>query len=219
MDHDTFEPRIRKLEETLGKVTALLDSEAPGWRDGSRGGHRHRVLDDPQARQDRPQAHPDMIVDEEQTKRDRRALGFDKTDDDASGPKDAGNSESAERQELLTKLKPFRGTEGAAELTGKESNEELRALLAAHGRETGRGRADAPTRVLPGESGITPANAVALEAARASPATEQALQTAQDPERQERAEAQRDLKEARDESGVPAENRSTFVITDRSGRD
>lgn len=205
MDHDALDQRVRNIE-------SFLDANARGWRDESqwRSGARRSGTDTKTS---------DLEVDEEKTKRDREALGFtDQTvirdgrpytpgaptigrsanpgvDDgrdaeirenfrSGKGPVSNETAEQNERADLLAQLEPYRGQDGVPELTGEENNDELRSLL--------------DRLPKPGNA----ANEVALEAARASPATEQALQTSQDPVRQARAEAQQDQKRAVDRGGV-----------------
>lgn len=210
MDHDALATRLDRVER-------FLDSQARGWRDESnwrRGGGRDS------ARDGEPKA--ELVVDKDQTERDREALGI--TDDTVvrggrlftpgapvPGPQglnpgiDDGKDaeirrnfragkgavtddrvnpddvvDQGDRASLLAQLEPYRGREGFPELTGDETNDQLRDMVA-----TAQG---------------SPAQAVALEGARANPAAEQAMQTAQDPDRQKRAEAQREQKRAIDKN-------------------
>lgn len=106
--------------------------------------------------------------------------------------KGAVNDETAaqnDRADLLAQLDAFRGKPGVPELTGQESNDDLRQILLQAKKDNRPGNA---------------ANEVALEAARGNEATEKALETSQDPSRQARAEAQQDQKAAVDLGGAEA---------------
>jgi hypothetical protein len=200
MDHDTHEPRISKLER-------FLDMAAPGWRDEKNWNQMKRGGAGLDA------APGELVRDDEQTKRDREALGL--TDDvvvrggrrflggtnpgvddgkdaelreNARAGKGAVSNETAqkqERQDMLQRLEAYRDRDGYQQISGDETDDQLRAALEANDR-----RAKAHDE--------TPAGAVALEGARANPAAEQALQTKQNPAREQRAEEQRDQKAAVD---------------------
>jgi hypothetical protein len=216
MDHDSVDRRLQKVER-------FLDSQASGWRDESRWGQQRRRVGDASSATiggDDEGRAPDgtkMDVNEEQTKKDREALGITEEATLRNGhiqrPMQAQRSQNPgvddgkdaelrenfragrgavsdeqiqqeERADLLGRLETYRGREDFPEMTGHESNDELRAMLAKVEPSPGTGNA---------------ANEVALEAARANPATEQALQTSQDPQRAERARQQAQAKRNQDD--------------------
>lgn len=182
MDHDTHEPRIRAIE-------SFLDEHARGWRGGPGGIRDARERGAEFMARSEP-----MVVDHEQTKRDRKALGLHVPEDEPQ-PKDVGGrlsgTASTLHDRLLARVSPFIGTDGFPELTGEETDDQLLALAENAERRAAAG----------GGSHRTPAQAVALEGANANPAAEQALQTEQDPARQERAEAQQQQKAAGESAG------------------
>lgn len=129
-------------ERRLTALERFLDIEAPGWRDMT---HRSRRYVDSSLA---ARAHPDMHVDDEQTARDRAALGFDRTEDagdnigDESLPStgaSAGNDDQSGagqqqksdpvREQVLRDLEPFRGVEGYAQWDGTEPTNILQAML------------------------------------------------------------------------------------------
>lgn len=99
------------MEEDVKRITKFLDAAAPGWRDEATWpGHlRDRDRERPQGARlpdalagGQQEAKP-MRVDEEQTKRDRQALGFDKIPDDEKNPKPQKTDEELrkEQEELI----------------------------------------------------------------------------------------------------------------------
>lgn len=143
MDHDA---NAVSTERRLGALERFLDTEAPGWRTGE---HRSRRYEDsPLA----AIAHPDMHVDEDQTLRDRRALGLDRSaerpqpeqqpeqqpqpEQQADLQSGTGMSaalsqeETAYRTALLAQLEPFKGMDGVAPWDGTERTDQLESILA-----------------------------------------------------------------------------------------
>lgn len=210
MDHDAHNASTNRR---LGALERFLDLEAPGWRTGE---HRSRrgLSDAPAA--DAPLAHPDMHVDEDQTKADRIALGLDKSAHSAKGD-DTGKStiEDERRDQVLRDLEPYRGIDGVAQWDGTERTDQLEGILAtARAREAGGGMGASRTMDVSGQVSVSehrpetprpntmpPAQEVAVGAANASPETQQALETQNDPARAERAAEQREAKIAGEAAG------------------
>jgi hypothetical protein len=75
MDHDAVDKRLRKVER-------LLDAIQPDWRD-ERNWPKGRRDDREAASINEEAAESDLVVDEEQTRADRIALGYDLPEGDA----------------------------------------------------------------------------------------------------------------------------------------
>lgn len=155
MDHDTHDKRIRALETALDVLTdrQWRDTDSLRRRGYGRG-------DRPAHLGDRGEA---MVVDEEQTLRDRIALGLEPNPD--APP-------VGDRAQPLGDNIPI----------GKQYDPDAKD---DGNRTDTKVQGDAP-----GPNVTLPKTAVALGAANASPETEAALETAQDPQRQAEAEKQ-----------------------------
>lgn len=125
MDHDAVESRLAKVER-------FLDAQAPGWQD--------------QARWLRPNnaapVHEPLLVDEDQTRNDREALGLPvdggeplRAPGEVFRPGPAGadakpeDDAAARRTAVLTQLEAYRGMDGVAPWDGTETIEQLEVTL------------------------------------------------------------------------------------------
>lgn len=195
MDVDTLEKRVARLER-------FWDKHAPGWRQFADG-----VSDRPQ-REENP-----LVVDEEQTKRDRIAIGLD---EDPENPRSRrvtaeevdgadmgdddfgdGDDDTARRNALMAELAAFKDDERMPKNLDELDTDKLEHLL-AEAKETHRaenGYIDPVAGAGPGDPNAPntkpPAEAVAVGAANASPETQAALETQNDPARAARAAEQR----------------------------
>lgn len=126
------------MDERIDQIEKFLSRVEPAWKDIARGtrpaSRREQFPDhDPLA----GAAHPDMVIDHDQTKRDREMLGFDTPTGilapadgvDPSGEKPKPDDAEAVRIELLNKLDRFRGVDGYAVPDPGATTDQLRAAL------------------------------------------------------------------------------------------
>jgi hypothetical protein len=122
MDHDA-------LDQDVKAIKRFLDVAAPGWRDPEKlNEHRRRNWDigDTQG------GHPDMVIDHEQTRRDRIALGLEQPDDQA---KDLGESKPQSGADLDANGKPIYGRADGDRNPALKPAPEAVALGAANGSQ------------------------------------------------------------------------------------
>lgn len=131
------------MDERLDLIEKFLSRVQPDWKDVARGKEpARRAPGGTEFVAPIGEAHPDMIVDEKQTRKDRIALGFDLPDglDDDGKPIDDGTPKTngpaapeavvAERDALWGKLERFRGKDGYNVPEADASTDQLRAALA-----------------------------------------------------------------------------------------
>lgn len=142
MDHDTHERRLARVEK-------FLDANARGWREEEQWG---RMRGNAGGDRDEPgwksPAAGQMHVDEDQTLRDRRALGLEPSGDQPQQQPDPSQQAGARapaqavitaapasldadrRAALLVELDPFKGMDGVSPWDGTETIEQLEGILA-----------------------------------------------------------------------------------------
>jgi hypothetical protein len=128
-------------EHRVDLIEKFLTRAQPDWRDIARGKEPvRRPLAGNEFIAAPGAAHEDMIIDEDQTRRDRIALGYELPDgrdengnlieggdDGAPGP----DPDAAERGDLWDKLERFRGKDGYNVPADDASTDQLRAAVAA----------------------------------------------------------------------------------------
>jgi hypothetical protein len=122
-------------EQRVDLIERFLSRMQPDWREIARGAEIYRTFSDRHPEVTTPGApHPDMVVDDEQTRRDRIALGFELPDGSDSAVDDGTpkltQTEADERADLMAKLDRYRGVDGYSVPEADASTDQLRAALA-----------------------------------------------------------------------------------------
>lgn len=135
------------MDERIDLIEKFLSRAQPDWRDIARGKEpTRRALGGNEFVAALGEPHPDMVVDENQTRKDRIALGFDPPDGrdddgnliDDEAPESTDREEPgraapeavvAERDALWAKLERFRGKDGFNVPASDATTDQLRAAL------------------------------------------------------------------------------------------